>query len=135
MAFIYPHISPIAILAGAVVQFALGFLWYSPMTPMGARWMAEMKVRPDAKPGAEMAAFPIGSIVAAWAVSMVFAWSGASGVLQGMLAAGVIALAVGAQVLTASVANNQRSGALLAINLGYVAVAYLVTGAVVGLLA
>lgn len=134
MTFTYPDISVIAVLVSAVLQFALGFLWYSPLTPMGARWMAEMKIRPDGKPGVEMLAFPIGSLVASWAAAMVYAWSGASGVTQGIFAAEVVGLAVAVQVLTASVANNMRSGALLTINLAYVFVAYAITGIVLGLL-
>ena len=135
MSFVYPHVNFIAILAAAVAQFVLGFIWYSPMTPIGAAWMREMKISGDQKPGAEMAAFPIGAIMAAWAVSMVYAWSGAHGAYQGMLAGWVVAMAVGAQVLTASVANSMRSTTLLAVNLGFVVVGYALMGIVVGLLA
>lgn len=135
MSFVYPHVGLIAVLGAAVVQFILGFIWYSPMTPIGAAWMREMKIAGDQKPGAEMAAFPIGSIMAAWAVAMVYGWSGASGVYQGVLAAWVVAWAVGAQALMTAVANNQRSTTLLLINLGYLAVGYALMGAVIALLA
>jgi hypothetical protein len=134
MSFVYPHVSLIALIAAAVVQFALGFIWYSPMTPIGAAWMREMKISGDAKPGAEMLAFPVASIIAAWAVSMVVSWSGASGAYESVLAAWVIALAVGAQILGAAVANSQRSITLLIIHLAYVAVGYALMGVVISLL-
>ncbi len=135
MSFVYPHVNIIAILAAAVAQFVLGFIWYSPMTPIGATWMREMKIPGDSKPGAEMLAFPVGAIMAAWAVAMVYGWSGAHGAYQGMLAGWVVAMAVGAQVLTASVANSMRTPVLLAINLGFVVVSYALMGVLVGLLA
>jgi len=134
MSFVYPHVSFIALIAAAVVQFALGFIWYSPWTPIGAAWMREMKITGDAKPGAEMLAFPVASIIAAWAVSMVVSWSGASGAYESVLAAWVIAMAVGAQILGAAVANSQRSITLLIIHLGYVAVGYALMGVVISIL-
>ena len=104
MAFVYPHISIIGILAAAVAQFVLGFLWYSPMTPVGKRWMDEMHMdRGDAKPGIEMLAFPVSAILAAWAVAMVIAWSGAGTLSQGILAALVVGTAAIAQAMGATV--------------------------------
>lgn len=136
MSFVYPHISPIAILVGAVAQFVLGWLWYSNASPMGRRWMAEMAIVPqaDQRPGMEMLAFPVGSIIAAWAVAMVFAWSGAVGPVEGILAAWIVALAVGAQTVMQRVASGKRSSALLVIDLLYIAVGYALVGVIVGLL-
>lgn len=135
MPFAYPHLSIVALLAAAAAQFVLGFLWYSQMTPIGRTWVREMHLG-DQEPqaGAEMAVFPIGSLLAAWAVTMVVAWSGATGVAQAVLAAWVIALAVGAQVVATSVATNHRSMSLLAINVGYLVVGYAIMGAIVGAL-
>lgn len=100
MSFVYPHVSLIAILAAAVAQFVLGFVWYSGMTPIGKRWATEMGFADTpGQPGAEMAVFPISSIMAAWAVAMVFGWSGAAGAMDGVYVAWVVAFAVAAQVL------------------------------------
>lgn len=134
MAFVYPDINIVALVAAAVAQFALGFIWYAPMTPTGAAWAREMNLPGDAKPGAEMLAFPVASIIAAWAVSMIIAWSGAAGVMQSVLAAWVIALAVGGQILGAAVANSQRSVTLLLIHLGYVTVGYALMGVIIAVL-
>lgn len=134
MSFVYPHVGFLAVLAAAVVQFVLGFIWYSPLTPIGAAWAREMKLSGDQKPGPEMLVFPVSSIIAAWAVSMIIAWSGASGAYESVLAAWVIAMAVGAQILGAAVANSQRSITLLVIHLGYVAVGYALMGVVISLL-
>ena len=75
MSFVYPHLNVIALLLAALAQFVIGFLWYSQMTPIGRAWLAEMDFgdRAEQRPGAEMLVFPLGSIVAAWAVSMVIA--------------------------------------------------------------
>ena len=83
MSFVYPGISPIGIVVAAVIQFAIGFFWYSPMTAVGRRWMQE--AHPEGLParaGGEMAIFPVGSIMAAWAVAMVIGWAHASGPVQ-----------------------------------------------------
>lgn len=135
MAFVYPHVNIVAILAGAVVQFVLGFLWYSGMTPTGKRWTAEMGLNDmQGSPGIEMAAFPIGSIVAAWAVAMVLGWSGAHGVVQGVYAAWVVAAAVGAQVVAGMVGSGKSSMSLGAVHLGYLVVGYALMGAIIGAL-
>ena len=132
-AFVYPHLNTIAILVAAAVQFVLGFLWYSNMTPIGKAWIAAMDMRDEpGRPGAEMAVFPIGSIVAAGAVAMVIGWSGASGTMNGVMAAWVVALSVAAQVVASSVATAKASPALLAINVGYVTVGYGLMGAIIG---
>lgn len=135
MEFAYPHVSLIAILAGAVAQFVLGFVWYSGMTPIGKRWMAEMGLS-DMQPNADasMAMFPVSSIMAAWAVAMVVGWSGAHGAMQGVYVGWVVAMAVGAQVLASGVANGKTSMALVAINVGYLAIGYALMGAIIGAL-
>ena len=105
------------------------------MTPIGKRWMAEMKMDPanPGKPGPEMAVFPISSILAAWAVAMVIGWSHASGLGNSVLAAWVVALAVIAQALGATVANSQ-SVTMGVIHVAYIVVGYAIMGALIGLL-
>ena len=77
---------------------ALLFSMASPMTPVGKRWMAEMRLdRDGARPGIEMLAFPVSAIMAAWAVAMAIAWSGAGTLSQGILAALVVGFAAIAQ--------------------------------------
>ncbi len=132
MSFVYPHINLIALAAAAVAQFVLGFLWYAQVTPIGRAWAKEMKIDAEGQAGAEMLVFPVGSILAAWAVAVVVGWSGASGAAQGVLAAWVVALAVAAQVVAAGVANSQSSVKLVLINVGYLAVGYAIMGAIVG---
>jgi hypothetical protein len=134
MDFAYPHVSLIAILVAAVAQFVLGFVWYSQMTPIGKRWASEMGIDTSGQPGAEMLVFPVGSIVAAWALAMVVGWSGAHGAMNGVLVGWVVAAAVGAQVLAAGVANGKSSPALMLINVGYLAVGYAIMGAILGTL-
>jgi hypothetical protein len=135
MSFVYPHVGLIAILVAALAQFVLGFVWYSGMTPIGKRWTSEMGLGDgQGTPGPEMAIFPIGSILAAWAVAMVVGWSGAHGAAQGVLAGWVVAVAVAAQVLASGVASGKGSVALNVINVGYLVVGYAVMGAIVGAL-
>lgn len=134
MSFVYPHISLVAILAAAVAQFVLGGLWYSPMTPVGKRWMAEMHIdRTGAKPGIEMLAFPVSAIMAAWAVAMVIAWSGAGTLSQGILTALVVGFAAIAQAMGATVANG-HSMALGIIHVSYLVIGYTIMGSLVVLL-
>ena len=117
----------------AVAQFGLGFVWYSGMTPIGKRWTAEMGLGDmQGQPGAEMAIFPIGSILAAWAVAMVYGWSGAGSVMNGILVGWVVAVAVAAQALAAGVATGKGSLVLHLINVGYLVVGYALMGAIVG---
>ena len=134
MEFAYPHVSLIGIIAGAVAQFVLGFVWYSQMTPIGKRWASEMGIDTSGSPGAEMLVFPIGSIFAAWATAMVVGWSGAHGAMNGILSAWVVAIAVAAQVVAAGVANEKLSLTLTLINGGYLVVGYAIMGALLGVL-
>jgi hypothetical protein len=134
MDFVYPHLSIVGIAAAAIAQFVLGFLWYSPMTPIGKRWIAEMGIdTSNAKPGPEMAFFPVSSILAAWAVAMVIGWSHATGLGNTVLAAWVVGAAVIAQVMSATVANSQ-SMTLGIIHVAYVVVGYAIMGALIGML-
>jgi hypothetical protein len=133
--FVYPHLNIIAILSAAAAQFILGFLWYSPMTPIGRRWMAEAHMGSEpGRPGKEMAVFPASAILAAWAVAMVIGWSGASGPLQGVCAAWTVGTAVAAQAVAGMVASNTRSTRLAVINVGYLAVGYGLMGGLIGIL-
>ena len=133
MSFAYPHLNLIALLLAALAQFVIGFLWYSQMTPTGKMWMAEMDFGDrQGQPGIEMLVFPVGSIVAAWATAMVVAWSGASGAAHGMLAAWVVALAVGAQTVASGVAAGKSSPVLVTLNVCYLLVGYGVMGAILG---
>ena len=133
MSFAYPHVNLVAILVAAAVQFILGFVWYSGMTPIGKRWASEMGFEDtSAQPGIEMAIFPIGSIMAAWAVAMVYGWSGAAGPMDGVRAGWVVAFAVAAQVLASGVASGKGSFALHLINVGYLVAGYALMGAIIG---
>ena len=135
MSFVYPHVSLIAILAAAVAQFILGFVWYSGMTPIGKRWATEMGYADmPGQPGVEMAIFPISAILAAWGVAMVYSWSGAAGAMDGVYVGWVVAVAVAAQVLASGVASGKGSLAVHAINVGYLVVGYAIMGALVGTL-
>ena len=134
MEFAYPHISLVATLLAALAQFVLGFVWYSGMTAIGKRWALEMGIDQTGSPGPEMAVFPIGSLFAAWAAAMVVGWSGAHGAMNGILAAWVVAVAVGAQVVASGVANGKSSLALIVINVGYLVVGYGIMGAILGVL-
>jgi hypothetical protein len=130
--FVYPHISIVAVIAAAIAQFALGFLWYSPMTPPGRLWMSEMRVDPSTltRPGIEMAVFPISSLLAAWAVAMVIGWSHADGIGNAVLAAWVVGVAVVAQALGSAVANRQTV-TLAALHVGYLVVGYTIMGVLI----
>ena len=134
MTFAYPHVSLIAILVAAVAQFVLGFVWYSQMTPVGKTWASEMGIDTSGSAGPEMAIFPIGSILAAWALAMVVGWSGAESAMNGVMVGWVVAVAVAAQVLAAGVANGKSSLALIAINVGYLVVGYAIMGAIIATL-
>lgn len=135
MDFVYPHISIVGIAAAAIAQFVLGFVWYSQMTPIGKRWATEMGLDPAnmASPGPSVAVFPVSSILAAWAVAMVIGWSQASGLGNSVLAALVVAVAVIAQTLGATVANSQ-SVTMGVIHVAYIVVGYAIMGALIGLL-
>lgn len=135
MSFVYPHISAIAIVAAALSQFVLGFLWYSPITPIGQAWLDASGLRGnEGKPGPEMAVFPVSAIVAAWAVAMAIGWSGAQGVAHSVLAAWVVAAAVGGQSVASVVASTHPSVRLAVINVAYLAVGYALMGAIIALL-
>jgi hypothetical protein len=135
MEFAYPHLNPIAILVAALAQFVLGWLWYANVTPTGKMWLAaQSEAVQGHKPGAEMLTFPISAIFAAWAVAMVYGWSGAVGPMDGVLAAWVVALALIAQTVAQGVAS-MHSTSIITLTATYQVVGYALMGAIIGVLA
>lgn len=136
MSISYPDVNAIAIVIAAVAQFALGWLWYAPMTPTGKAWLAAMGRTRETmgRPGAEMAIFPIGSLLSAWAIAMVYAWAGGDGVADGILAAMTVAVAVVFQQLMQGVAMGTQSKTLAVINNAYIIVGYAVMGTIISVI-
>ena len=128
------HINWIAVLAAAVSAFVLGGLWYSPVM-FGRAWMAANGLSDqDLRKGSMGKIFAIAFVLAlvmAANLAMFLAqpgttasWGAAAGFLAGF---GWVALAIGMIALF-----ERRSWKYVLINAGYMTVAFIVMGLILG---
>jgi len=128
------HVNWIAVLAAAVSAFVLGGLWYSPVM-FGRAWMAANGLsNQDLRKGSMGKIFAIAFVLAlvmAANLAMFLAqpgttasWGATAGFLAGF---GWVALAIGMIALF-----ERRSWKYVVINAGYMTVAFIVMGLILG---
>ena len=125
-------ISLTAILAAAVAQFVLGWLWYMPGSPTGKRWMAEMGMTSAPAPSPMMALWLVHAVVAAWVIAMVYGWAGGAGVPDGIKLGVVLSLPAITMEIAGAMTMSKRSGAFVLIQSGYALIGYALMGAIIG---
>ncbi len=122
----------LAIIIAAVVQMALGFLWYGPL--FGKTWMSLMGISPQSVPSGGMgktyAWAALGSLVTAFVLSKVAIAMGASSLGAGIAVGFWVWLGFVATVTLASVLYERRSINLYILNNGYQLVGLAIMGAI-----
>ena len=120
----------LAVVVAAVVQMALGALWYSPLL-FARPWMRSVGRSEDeltgGGPGYAIAA--VASLVTAGVLAYVVDWAGADGLLDGLLTGVVVWIGFVATVLAVNTWFSGRSRTLWAIDAGYPLVALAIMGA------
>ena len=134
------QINYIAVLVAVVVNFFLGFIWYTPL--FGKAWAREMGFDPNAKPsGGEMAKGMIFMIVGNFFFAYVFANNIAAwNYVPGTYEAGIVTNVLSATIFTwlgfylpvdiGVVTWEKKSWKLFGINTGYHFVMLLVTAVI-----
>ncbi len=122
----------LAIIVAAVVQMALGFLWYGPL--FGKTWMSLMGISqqniPSGGMGKTYAWSALGSLVTAFVLSKVVIAMGASSLGAGIVVGFWIWLGFVATVTLGSILYERRSSNLYILNNGYQLVALAIMGAI-----
>lgn len=122
----------LAIIIAAVVQMALGFLWYGPL--FGKTWMSLMGITPQGtRPegmGTTYAWSALGSLVTAFVLSKVVIAMGAVSIGAGIAVGFWVWLGFVATVTLGSVLYERRSTSLYTLNNGYQLVALAIMGAI-----
>lgn len=121
------HFNWIAIILAAVINFAIGGLWYA-QPVFGRHWVAAIGKRPG---GAALGASVGTTLIAAILLAVVISWTGASNVGEGLLVAFIGWLTF---AWTGGVANaifEPQRGRLFFINAGYQLLGFLVMGAII----
>ena len=134
------QINYIAVLIAVVVNFFLGFIWYTPL--FGKAWAREMGFDPNAKPsGGEMAKGMIFMVIGNFFLAYVFAHNiEAWNYVPGTNEAGIVANVMSATIFTwlgfylpvdiGIVTWEKKSWKLFGINTGYHFVMLLVTAVI-----
>jgi hypothetical protein len=129
-----PHINWLAVLAAALSMFALGGLWYSPAL-FGRAWMSVNQLTPEALAKSNMAkffglAFVLAVVMAANLAAFLAepkttaSWGATAGFLAGF---GWVTLGIATIALF-----ERRSVRYVLINGGYMTVAFVVMGLIIG---
>lgn len=121
----------LAVVAAALVQVALGALWYSPLL-FARPWMRAVGKTEDelSAGGAGYALATLMAFVTAIVLAHVVDWAGAEGLLSGLLVGVVMWLGFVWTVLTVNTWFGGRSRALWAIDSGYPLAALALMGAI-----
>jgi hypothetical protein len=134
------HLNYLAILLAIVAYIAIGFLWYGPL--FGKAWAKEAGMSTDCKPdrkvflraitlmiiGTFLTVYVLAHGVEVWRPSTWNAGTDASNATYGFLAPFFVWVGYFVPVLLSSVAWENRSWKLFAINAGYYFVALLAAG-------
>ena len=125
----------LAILVCVIFKQALGAAWYSPAL-FGARWSALTGVtQKDMQAGLVKALVPdvIGSLIMAYVLVHAVHYAGANTLLMGAAVGFLNWLGFVAVTHLGSVTFEKRPVALFALNMGYLAIALIVMGAILAI--
>ena len=121
------HFNWLAIVVAAIINFALGGLWYA-QPVFGRQWVAAIGKRPGVT---ALAASGGTTLIAAILLAVVISWTRASSVGDGLLVAGIGWLAFAGTGGVANVIFEPKRGLLFFINAGYQLVGFLIMGAII----
>ena len=122
----------LAVLAAVIANMVIGGIWYGPL--FGKPWMKELGLTMEDIQSGDMvkpyAVAVLNSFLMAFVLANVIAWTGAGGVVSGLLLGLVMWLGFTAFTFGANHAFEGRSLALWAINSGTYLAGLLVMGAI-----
>ena len=124
----------LAVLVAALVKFAIGGVWYSPVA-FGPRWGAIVGVSPAAfrtRMVSAMITDLLAGLVLAWVLANVLKFTGAVGLIPGARVSFFLWLGFVATPLLSTTIYEGRPIALFAINGGYWLVSMLIMGGLIG---
>jgi len=124
----------LAVLVAAIVKFAIGGVWYSPVA-FGPRWGRIVGVSPEAFKTRMMPAMItdlIASLVMAWILANVLKFTGAVGLIPGVRVSFFLWLGLVATPLLSTTIYEGRPIALFGINGAYWLISILVMGGIIG---
>ncbi len=129
------NINWIAVIAAAVVNMVVGFVWYSKVL-FASRWMKLTGKTDMQGQGASMgyALMSVGSLVSAFVLAWLVGVSGAVSLLDGAVVGLLAAVGLVATSHAANYIFEGRSMDLYLINVGYFVVAYVLMGALIAAL-
>ena len=123
----------IAVLVAVVLLEALGYLWYGPL--FGARWMALLGKEPDmSNVAVTMSLGVVNTIIIVLGLSWLLRRLGASSLNAALTGAFAAWFFFDFTTMAIDYLYIQLNAELVLINMGYQLVAYLVAGAVIGLI-
>lgn len=123
----------IAVLVAVVLLEALGFLWYGPL--FGERWTAALGKEPDTSNMAmTMSLGVVNTVIIVLGLSWLLRRLGATSLNAALMGALAAWFFFNFTTMAIDYLYIQLSGELVLINMGYQLVAYLVAGAVIGLI-
>ncbi|UTP41278.1 DUF1761 domain-containing protein [Phenylobacterium sp. LH3H17] len=123
----------IAVLVAVVLLEALGYLWYGPL--FGERWMAALGKEPDTSNLAvTMSLGVVNTIIIVLGLSWLLRRLGANSLNAALMGALAAWFFFDFTTMAIDYLYVRLSGELVLINMGYQLVAYLVAGAVIGLI-
>lgn len=134
-----PAVNWIAILAAAVVQMIIGYVWYSPML-FGNTWMKLSGIKPPAKldDAAKKAMMKsmfwmfVGTIVTAFVLSGFIGYAGAKGILEGAFIGFMAWLGFMLTSHAGMVLFDRKPVQLYLLNVGHMLFGMVLAGAVLG---
>ena len=134
--FAMPAVNWLAIVVAAVIQFVVGFLWYSPML-FGNQWMKLSGIKPDpkVKPSAmmmPMVGMFVLTLITAFVLSGFIGYAGAKGAVDGALVGVMAWLGFMATTHASSVLFERKPKALYVLNVGHMLAAMALAGAILG---
>lgn len=121
------HFNWIAILVAAIINFAIGGIWYAPPV-FGKRWFALIGKRPG---GSELGASGVVTLVAAILLAVIISWTRAAGIVDGLLVAGIGWLTFAGTGGIANVIFERKRMELFWINGAYQLLGFLIMGAII----
>lgn len=130
---LFANVNILAVIVGAVINMALGFLWYSKAL-FGKQWMAAMGKTEDqlGSPGPGYALTTLGAIVSSFTLALIVNAAGSASLLEGALTGLTVAIGLIATAFAAEYIFADRGMKLYLINAGYHVVAFTLVGALFG---
>jgi hypothetical protein len=123
----------IAVVVAVVLMQALGFLWYGPL--LGEAWLAAMPAPPaDDNMTTTMVLGVLNTVIVAVGLAWLFARLGVTGLMPALATAFLVWLFFSFTTMAIDYLYLGHNARLVAINMGYQLVSYLVAGAVLGLM-